>query len=105
MCEIVGTSQIVAQRREIMNLNEKLCSFKEGGFAHSQILAGSTRDGFRFDQSDVDVMFCCDDTRVIWDIFSFLILLNAKHYLTIQKVHQDMVCYKFWGSRRQNHRI
>lgn len=71
MCEIVGTSQIVAQRREIMNLNEKLCSFKEGGFAQSQILAGSTRDGFRFDQSDVDVMICCDDTRVIWDSFQF----------------------------------
>lgn len=71
MCEIVGTSQIVAQRREIMNVNEKLCSFKEGGFACSQILAGSTRDGFRFDQSDVDLMYCYDDTRVVWDSFQF----------------------------------
>lgn len=72
MCEIVGTSQIVAQRREIMDVNEKLCSFTvEGDYACSQIRAGSKRDGFRFDQSDEDLMLCFDDIRVIWDRFQF----------------------------------
>lgn len=71
MCEIVGTSQIVAQRREIMDINETFCSLTVEGFKCPQILAGSRRDGFRFEQSDVDLMVFVDDFRVIWDYYQF----------------------------------
>lgn len=67
MCEIVGTPQIVAQRREIMDINERFYSFTIYGFKCSQILTGSRGEGFRFEKSDVDLMVFLKDLRVIWD--------------------------------------
>lgn len=67
MREIVGTPQIVAQRREIMDINEKFYSYTIDGFKCSQILTGSRGEGFRFEKSDVDFMVFFEDLRVNWD--------------------------------------
>lgn len=71
MREIVGTPQIVAQRREIMDINERFYSFTIYGFKCSQILTGSRGEGFRFEKSDVDLMVFLKDLRVIWDCNKF----------------------------------
>lgn len=68
MVDIVGTSQIVANRREIMNMKEVLSrSTIQYDIPFRTALSGSKREGFRFDESDTDVMEYPLVFRVIWD--------------------------------------
>lgn len=61
MVDIVGTSQVVANRREIMNMKEVL------NRPTRTATSGSMGEGFRFEESDMDVMEYTDDFQVIWD--------------------------------------
>lgn len=69
MCNIVGTSHDVAIRKEFMDCFELLnSSFRYKGCPMKMFIRGSTREGFRFQTSDLDVMMTVDqDFEVLWD--------------------------------------
>uniref|UniRef100_K1QRQ9 Uncharacterized protein n=1 Tax=Magallana gigas TaxID=29159 RepID=K1QRQ9_MAGGI len=62
MCEIVGTSQQVAIRRETMDINEVLV---RPHYRVIEMMSGSRKEGFRLKGSDVDTMFWLNSHRVI----------------------------------------
>ncbi|XP_034314499.2 uncharacterized protein [Magallana gigas] len=69
LCEIVGTSQQVAIRREaedIMEMMERRVTPYDGILG---MLSGSTREGFRLEGSDIDVMLWPNNHRVIINMF------------------------------------
>lgn len=67
MCSIVGTSHDVAIRREFMDCCELLNrSFQYKGFQLEMFISSSTREGFRFNTSDLDLMMTTY-LEVIWD--------------------------------------
>uniref|UniRef100_K1QF40 Protein mab-21 n=1 Tax=Magallana gigas TaxID=29159 RepID=K1QF40_MAGGI len=65
LCEIVGTSQLVAIRRETVDIKEmmerrvKLYDWVIG------MMSGSRREGFRLEGSDLDTMYWLNNHRVI----------------------------------------
>lgn len=67
LCLKIGTHQQVAIRRELSDILE-LCSNKmtEPG-KNVWALSGSRREGFRFQDSDIDLMFWEEIPRVVWD--------------------------------------
>lgn len=68
MVDIVGTSQIVANRREIMNMTEILNrSTIKYDIPFRIATSGSMGEGFRFEESDMDVMGYPDGFQIIWD--------------------------------------
>ncbi|XP_052700094.1 uncharacterized protein LOC128177423 [Crassostrea angulata] len=68
LCEIVGTTQQVAIRRETSDIKEMV----ENGLITNNVivkmLSGSTREGFRLEGSDIDTMYWPNDHRVIMDM-------------------------------------
>lgn len=67
MCSIVGTSHDVAIRKEFLDCCELLNrSFQYKGCPFEMFISGSTREGFRFKTSDLDVMMSAYP-EVIWD--------------------------------------
>nr|XP_011418268.2 uncharacterized protein LOC105321609 [Crassostrea gigas] len=62
MCEIVGTSQQVAIRRETMDINEVVV---RPHYRVIEMMSGSRKEGFRLKGSDVDTMFWLKSHRVI----------------------------------------
>lgn len=73
MCESVGLPQTIANRREIMDTLEDLfgshpCKI----LSPLKILSGSRREGFRFDNSDINVMAYLQNYKVVWDDSQFL---------------------------------
>lgn len=68
MVDIVGTSQAVANRRAIMNMKEVLSrSSIKYDIPFRTATSGSMGEGFRFEESDMDVMEYPDGFQVIWD--------------------------------------
>lgn len=68
MVDIVGTSHIVANRREIMSMTEVLNrSAIKYDVPFRIATSGSMGEGFRFEESDMDVMEYPDGFQVIWD--------------------------------------
>uniref|UniRef100_A0A8W8LRZ8 Uncharacterized protein n=1 Tax=Magallana gigas TaxID=29159 RepID=A0A8W8LRZ8_MAGGI len=68
MVDIVGTSHIVANRREIMSMTEVLNrSTIKYDVPFRTATSGSMGEGFRFEESDMDVMEYPDGFQVIWD--------------------------------------
>lgn len=68
LCRIVGTSEIVAMRREILDF----CEFLSGpdvlfGLQQTVNIAGSEGEGFRLRESDIDGMISIDNIKVIWN--------------------------------------
>nr|XP_034306416.1 uncharacterized protein LOC117682586 [Crassostrea gigas] len=63
MCEIVGTSQQVAIRRETTDVKEMV----ERRLTNNWMLSGSYREGFRLIGSDIDWMYWLNNHRVIMD--------------------------------------
>eukprot|EP00105_Crassostrea_gigas_P018545 XP_011436702.1 PREDICTED: uncharacterized protein LOC105334823 [Crassostrea gigas] len=68
LCKKVGTSQHVAIRREtkdIMEMVERRVTPNDGIM---RMVSGSTREGFRLEGSDIDMMFWLNNHRVIMDM-------------------------------------
>ena len=70
LCLEVGTSELVAIRRDVVDIKELLrhkvtgtCNNVHGMY----ILSGSRREGFRFKDSDQDYMCWPTDHPVLWD--------------------------------------
>ncbi|XP_052687364.1 uncharacterized protein LOC128166285 [Crassostrea angulata] len=68
LCEILGTSQQVAIRRETVDITEMLDRRVTPTDRHIAMVSGSRREGFRLKGSDVDWMFWPNNHRVIMDM-------------------------------------
>ncbi|XP_052686027.1 uncharacterized protein LOC128165470 [Crassostrea angulata] len=68
LCEIVGTSQQVALRRETWDIREMVDRRVTPNDGIIPMMSGSMREGFRLKGSDVDIMFWFNDHRVILDM-------------------------------------
>ncbi|XP_011418263.3 uncharacterized protein [Magallana gigas] len=69
LCEIVGTSQQVAIRRETTDITEMVERRVTPNDGVIQMISGSDREGFRLKGSDVDFMYWPNNHRVIMDMF------------------------------------
>ncbi|XP_052700095.1 uncharacterized protein LOC128177424 [Crassostrea angulata] len=68
LCEIVGTSQQVAIRRETIDIGEMVDRRVKRYDGIIQMMSGSMREGFRLEGSDVDWMYWPNSRRVIMDM-------------------------------------
>ncbi|XP_065923774.1 uncharacterized protein [Magallana gigas] len=68
LCDILGTPQKVAIRRDTEDIMEMVNKEITPDFLTMQILSGSLREGFRGMGSDLDLMFYAAKQRVIMDI-------------------------------------
>ncbi|XP_052703557.1 uncharacterized protein LOC128179916 [Crassostrea angulata] len=68
LCEIVGTSQLVANRRETVDFKEMVKRRVTPIDWIIEMMSGSMREGFRLLGSDADFMFWPNDHRVIMDM-------------------------------------
>nr|XP_011429923.2 uncharacterized protein LOC105330056 isoform X2 [Crassostrea gigas] len=68
MCDIVGTSQQVAIRRETTDIEEMVDRRVEPNDGRKTMVSGSYREGFRLKGSDVDFMYWLNHHRVIMDM-------------------------------------
>ncbi|XP_034302758.2 uncharacterized protein [Magallana gigas] len=68
LCQIVGTSQQVAIRREAMDIGEMVNKQVKSNDEVFEMMSGSFKEGFRLMGSDVDIMFWPNDHRVIMDM-------------------------------------
>ncbi|XP_061188882.1 uncharacterized protein LOC133197058 [Saccostrea echinata] len=69
LCRVVGTSQQVAMRRDLLNITELLWNRTKTNDENTIMTTGSKREGFRMKGSDEDTMFWQNDHRVIWELF------------------------------------
>uniref|UniRef100_K1QHF4 Uncharacterized protein n=1 Tax=Magallana gigas TaxID=29159 RepID=K1QHF4_MAGGI len=76
MCQIVGTSQLVAIRRETWDFRETLERRIKPNDGVIEMMSGSEREGFRWIGSDVDFMYWRNNHRVIMD------MSQSEHYTT-----------------------
>uniref|UniRef100_K1PP91 Mab-21-like nucleotidyltransferase domain-containing protein n=1 Tax=Magallana gigas TaxID=29159 RepID=K1PP91_MAGGI len=68
LCKKVGTSQLVALRRETIDMKEMVGKQVTPNDGIIEMLSGSTREGFRLKGSDMDMMFWLKNHRVIMDM-------------------------------------
>nr|XP_034303456.1 uncharacterized protein LOC117681750 isoform X3 [Crassostrea gigas] len=68
MCDIVGTSQQVAMRRETTDIREMVDRRVKPNDGSKKMVSGSYREGFRLKGSDVDFMYWLNNHRVIMDM-------------------------------------
>ncbi|XP_048767889.2 uncharacterized protein LOC125674694 [Ostrea edulis] len=67
LCRTVGTSQQVAMRRDMMDIEEMVTNKARKSNQETSMLSGSYREGFRMKGSDMDTMYWFNE-RVIWDL-------------------------------------
>nr|XP_022346229.1 uncharacterized protein LOC111138507 [Crassostrea virginica] len=82
LCLKIGTPQLVAIRRDVVDIRELLA---HKVLKNDQVLfmaSGSQREGFRFQDSDIDMMCWLNNHRVLWD-FSQATLYNTNRYKLI----------------------
>ena len=79
LCQIVGTSALVAIRREMTNISESLKRRVANNDDEIVMESGSRREGFRLTGSDYDLMYWPNNHRVIWDMSQF------EYYFTANK--------------------
>ncbi|XP_061185637.1 uncharacterized protein LOC133193700 [Saccostrea echinata] len=65
---IVGTSQEVIMRREIVDIRDTMLNQVKLTIEDRAMTSGSRREGFRLKGSDVDYMFWPTDHTVIWNL-------------------------------------
>ncbi|XP_078337411.1 uncharacterized protein LOC144626673 [Crassostrea virginica] len=82
LCLKIGTSQQVAIRRDVWDIIELLEHKAARIDDIVTMISGSRREGFRFKDSDMDIMFWPNNHRVIWD-FSQATLYNTLRYTLI----------------------
>ncbi|XP_034325121.1 uncharacterized protein [Magallana gigas] len=68
LCEIVGTSQQVALRRDTVDIKEMVENRLITNDNLIRMMSGSRREGFRLKGSDIDTMYWFNDHRVIMDM-------------------------------------
>jgi hypothetical protein len=68
LCHIVGTSQQVAMRRDVVDIREMVTNKSRTSDARMVMLSGSRREGFRMKTSDRDYMYWYNSHPVIWDL-------------------------------------
>ncbi|XP_062569084.1 uncharacterized protein LOC134231173 [Saccostrea cucullata] len=69
LCLKVGTSQLVAMRRDLVDIFDKTRNQVNTLDVYSIMLSGSQKEGFKLKGSDVDMMLWLNDHRVIWELF------------------------------------
>ena len=79
LCQIVGTSALVAIRTETADISEMVRRRVAENDDLIEMGSGSRREGFRLKGSDVDLMFWPNNHRVIWDMSQF------EYYYTANK--------------------
>lgn len=84
LCEIVGTSQQVAIRRETEDIREMVKRRATSNDENIQMLSGSKREGFRLEGSDLDSMFWPSNHRVI-------MYLHIRYTAALLKVDKDRI--------------
>nr|XP_022300845.1 uncharacterized protein LOC111109049 [Crassostrea virginica] len=82
LCLKIGTSQQVAIRRDVVDINELLVHKVRSTDYLVRMVSGSRREGFRFKDSDRDIMYWSNNHRVLWD-FSQSALYNTHRYTLI----------------------
>ncbi|XP_062582781.1 uncharacterized protein LOC134244537 [Saccostrea cucullata] len=114
LCYIVGNSQLVTMRRDVMEIMEKVRNQVKKRYEYSVMVSGSYGEGFRLKGSDVDIMGWFNDLSVIWDLsqsqyyntqrqtlmlcdcsdsppgFTLLYLLSPSRFRTIQRARVRM---------------
>lgn len=68
LCQIVGTSRQLANRRDTMNITEAVDRKSDINENSILILSGSRREGFKLVDSDHDYMILLNHHRVIMDL-------------------------------------
>ncbi|XP_062591541.1 uncharacterized protein LOC134253034, partial [Saccostrea cucullata] len=68
LCRKVGTSQLVAMRRDMVDIWDKVKNQVKSSDNISVMLSGSYREGLRLEGSDLDFMYWPKNHRVIWDL-------------------------------------
>ncbi|XP_056016639.1 uncharacterized protein LOC130053423 [Ostrea edulis] len=68
LCHTVGTSQLVAMRRDVTDIDEMVWNRVTRSNQNMMMLSGSRREGFRMKGSDIDIMYWLNIHRVIWDL-------------------------------------
>ncbi|XP_062572649.1 uncharacterized protein LOC134234589 [Saccostrea cucullata] len=68
LCRKMGTSKIVAMRRDVMDINEMVNNHIFTSEEGSTMVSGSEREGFRLKGSDWDIMCWPNNHRVIWEL-------------------------------------
>nr|XP_022340064.1 uncharacterized protein LOC111134870 [Crassostrea virginica] len=82
LCLKIGTPQQVAIRRDVVDITELLRNTVTRSDPSVFIASGSRREGFRFDDSDMDSMHWLNNHRVLWN-FSQATLYNTHIYKLI----------------------
>ncbi|XP_061165984.1 uncharacterized protein LOC133174907, partial [Saccostrea echinata] len=84
LCHKVGTSQLVAMRRDVLDINEVVeKQVKTSDDEYSVLLSGSYREGFRLEGSDIDMMFWLNNHRVIWNLSQSQYYNTHRHTLIL----------------------
>ncbi|XP_061185817.1 uncharacterized protein LOC133193920 [Saccostrea echinata] len=81
LCRTVGSSSIVAIRRDMMDIAEKFYDQTEMNEIYVCIDSGSYREGFRLEGSDRDIIAWSKQQSVIWD------LSQAQYCQSIKSTH------------------
>ncbi|XP_062618592.1 uncharacterized protein LOC134280185, partial [Saccostrea cucullata] len=68
LCDKLGTSQLVAMRRDVVDIRDMVENQRRTRDEVSVMVSGSYREGFRLEGSDVDFMYWPNDHRVIWEL-------------------------------------
>ncbi|XP_062582797.1 uncharacterized protein LOC134244552 [Saccostrea cucullata] len=68
LCRKVGTSQVVAMRRDVVDISYMVENQVRTSDEFSVMVSGSYGEGLRLKGSDIDNMFWLNNHRVIWDL-------------------------------------
>ncbi|XP_062572821.1 uncharacterized protein LOC134234793 [Saccostrea cucullata] len=68
LCCKVGTSQVLAMRKDVMDIRDMVRNQVKTSEETSVMFSGSQREGFRLEGSDVDYMLWPNNHRVLWDL-------------------------------------
>ncbi|XP_062591790.1 uncharacterized protein LOC134253291 [Saccostrea cucullata] len=110
LCREVGTPQMVAVKRDVMDISEMVGNHVKTSDEILEMVSGSYREGIKLKGSDIDTMYWLNNQRVIWDLsqsqyynthrktlilcdcsesppgFTLLYLLSPIKYILIQRV-------------------
>ncbi|XP_062616450.1 uncharacterized protein LOC134278146 [Saccostrea cucullata] len=68
LCHKLGTSQLVAMRRDVVDISEMVNNQVYPINGRRKMESGSQREGFRLEGSDTDMMYWPNNHRVIWEL-------------------------------------
>ncbi|XP_062569863.1 uncharacterized protein LOC134231929 isoform X1 [Saccostrea cucullata] len=69
LCDKLGTSQVVAMRRDVMDISDMVeTRLGRTSGENSVKMSGSHKEGFRLEGSDIDMMLWLNGHHVIWEL-------------------------------------